>query len=186
MIKAVIMIVNKIIAILLISSYVLVVISGKNNTKTKFEFCKILIHAKTCLETAQNEVEQWDCYGRYIFRPTTKVSNEKYMSHDCGGVGWGNSIRALYNAFGLAALLDGRLIVTYPFFDQLWNPPYGLESWDYGLAAKANHNLNYQRQRHEDHIWDYEAHGRDNHFKNWITNLKLGRDTYEGSKAIHY
>lgn len=75
-----------------------------------FEVCNV--KNQDCLKNATSEYEIWDCYGKYIFRPkSNKKSENTYVEHDCGGVGWGNSMRALYNAFGLAALMDRRLIV---------------------------------------------------------------------------
>ena len=46
-----------------------------------------------------------------------------YVEHDCGGVGWGNSIRGLYNAAAMAAMFGRRLIVTHAPFNRLFLPP---------------------------------------------------------------
>ena len=62
------------------------IVSEKGND---FNFCAILQNSKSCLETANNEIDQWDCYGKYLFRNVTiDSSNEFYLEHDCGGVGW--------------------------------------------------------------------------------------------------
>lgn len=117
-----------------------------------------------------SEIEKWECLGKHLFRYTSDPLNEKYAEHDCGGVGWGNSIRGLYNAVSIASVLDRRLIIRFDAFNRLWMPPNGLKSWNYGVddgLMKAG--LSYWDIKE---TWDFEKYGRSpNRFQNWVKNL---------------
>jgi hypothetical protein len=104
------------------------------------------------------EIEKWKCINSYLFAAVPKGTDpidEYYIEHDCGGVGWGNSIRGLYNAAALAAMLGRRLIVTHGPFNRMFLPPdVNNPSWTYGLKEGGN-NMYAIRQH-----WDFEKHGR--------------------------
>ena len=109
---------------------------SSKKAKKIFEPCQV---KSKCAENQPSEVASWDCFGKHVFRPTENAASELYVEHDCGGVGWGNSIRGVVNAFALAAVLNRRLIIKFspgdkPFY-KLWNPPYNLTTWDYGTTA---------------------------------------------------
>ena len=111
------------------------VLTSSKKTEKVFETCQVKAQ---CLEQP-SEVERWECFGKYAFRPTDNAASELFVEHDCGGVGWGNSIRGVVNAFALAAVLNRRVVIKFspgdkPFY-KLWNPPYNLTSWDYGTTA---------------------------------------------------
>lgn len=124
-------------------------------TKSKsFRICPV----KLCSNNATTELEAWDCFGAHIFRPTDDPRQELFVEHDCGGVGWGNSIRGLYNAFSLAAVLNRRLVIRFDAMHRLWLPPNNLTQWDFGVdevIRSKGSNLWESRE-----IWDFEAYGR--------------------------
>lgn len=120
--------------------------------KSKLKFCPSL----KCVDIA-SEVERWECINQGLFAPVPAGKDpgkEYYVEHDCGGVGWGNSIRGLYNAAALAAMTGRRLIVTHKPFNRMFDPPLNASSWTYGLE-EAGYNKWDMRQH-----WDFEKHGR--------------------------
>lgn len=56
-----------------------------------------LCPAKLQCANETTEIGRWECLGRQFFTPTANPLDEMYVEHDCGGVGWGNSIRGYYN-----------------------------------------------------------------------------------------
>lgn len=100
-----------------------------------------------------NEFERWDCVNRHVFRPEPAIAakNEHFVEYNCGGVGWGNSIRAYYTGVSLAATTGRRLLIQvtnsieftlttnssmdqYPAFNRNWLPPNdSATSWSYGM-----------------------------------------------------
>lgn len=125
---------------------------AKKKKKSKHKFCP----STKCADLA-TEVERWECVNAIMFAPVRAgkdPSKEWYVEHDCGGVGWGNSIRGLYNAASLAAMTGRRLIVSHAPFNRMFDPPLNASSWTYGLE-EAGHNKWHMRQH-----WDFEKHGR--------------------------
>ena len=133
-----------------------------------------------CADKYDLEIDRWDCIGRQLLGPLPagkKAKNQYFVEHDCGGVGWGNSIRGLYNSASLAAVTGRRLIVTHKPFNRMFSPPYQKEgtndkvheyqhTWDYGLFSDPAYNVWENRQ-----VWDYEAHGRSqDNYKRWTKN----------------
>lgn len=99
------------------------------------EICSI--RNESCFRTAKNELERWTCFGEYIFRSVDEEYSNGFTKLECRGVGFGNFIRGLNNAFDVAALFDRPLIINFEQVHQLWSPPYGLKSWDYAVL-KSN------------------------------------------------
>lgn len=129
-----------------------------------------------CFKDARTEYERWDCFGKHVYRSTDDPSNAGFMEHDCGGVGWGNSIRAFYNVFGMAALLNRRVLVRFDTMFKLWEPPYGLPEWNNGIA-NSNHLESSSVFKTAHKIWDYEKYGREDQvsrFDNWLGLLSRG------------
>jgi hypothetical protein len=158
----------------------------KSTTK-KIKICPV----KSCGTNQTSEVASWECLGRHLFRPSDDPMSERFVEHDCGGVGWGNSFRAMYNAFAIAAVLDRRILIRYwpgnnPFW-KLWNPPYDLNAWDYGLDALREKHLNipehmrgkawaFGHHLYND-MWDFESYGRrPGKFQKWVKGLKSSKD----------
>lgn len=126
-----------------------------------------------CFETAETEYERWQCFGEHIYRYTDEPNKVGFMEHDCGGVGWGNSIRAFYNVFGMAALLNRRVLVRFNTMFKLWDPPYNLSQWNNGIIdSNQLKDTSVFNKAHE--IWDYEKYGREDQiprFDNWLSSL---------------
>lgn len=149
------------------------------------DFVLCNIKNEPCFTSAKSEYERWDCYGKYIFRKADNPAQESYIEHECTGTGWGGSIRSLYNGFGLATILDRRLIVYNNVMHQLWSPPYGLEAWDFGLGKKLVHGI--------DTHFNFEKYGFNNDpnqeqkFDVWIRNLSipLFHGRYENSQILN-
>jgi hypothetical protein len=137
-----------------------------------------------CLEEEpDSELRRWDCVGKRLFRPTSSVLDEKFVKHDCGGVGWGNSIRALYNSMSLALILNRRIIISFDSMQKLWSPPFGnvnstennSNAWDYGMGDALQHD--HRRIYDMTETWDYEKYGRPpNRFKKWVKSLNQTSD----------
>jgi hypothetical protein len=160
--------------------------SASKGTK-KFKTCPV----KRCGVNQTSEIASWECLGRHLFRPTDDPMSEMFVEHDCGGVGWGNSIRALYNAFAIAAVLDRRIIVRYSPGDnpmwKLWDPPYDLDQWNYGVDVLREEQFNipahmrgkswdFGSRQYKD-MWDFEKYGRSpGRFGKWVKNLKKSKE----------
>ena len=140
---------------------------AKRSSKVTVNFCPSL----QCAEEFNTEQERWDCIGKQLFEPIPEgksVLDYYYIEHDCGGVGWGNSVRGLFNAASMAALTGRRLIVTHAPFNRLFLSPYGEESqpWDFGLS-KVRPN------KFDRGSWDYEAFGRSKEkFISWAAQIR--------------
>jgi len=138
--------------------------------------------ARQCGKLA-TEKERWDCVNyEHLFAPVKgDVKEEYFVEHDCGGVGWGNSIRGLFNAASLAATTGRRLIVTHPAFNRMFLPPHDdVTAWDFGLGkGKASHP--YELRQH----WDFEAHGRSpDRFKNWAAQIHKSPSNTSYTKTV--
>ena len=145
--------------------------------------------AKQCGEMeGSTEIEKWECLGRLMFSPPPgRAADEYYVEHDCGGVGWGNSIRALFNAGALSALTGRRLIVTHAAFNRMFLPPdhlHRVSSWDFGLGKSTfgggRHDGDKLRQ-----YWDFENHGRaPDRFALWAKSVKKNPTNTTYTKPI--
>ncbi len=162
---------------LLASSLAAEVEVAAKEKKSKLKFCPAL----KCGDKP-TEIERWKCVNNYLYKPVKEGKNpakEYYIEHDCGGVGWGNSIRGLYNAAALAAMLGRRLIVTHGPFNRMFDPPHvNMTSWTFGLAEKGIST--YSLRQH----WDFEKHGRSpNRYANFAQQIKANpksvKDDYE-------
>lgn len=83
----------------------------------------------------------------------------EFIEHDANGVGWGNSMRALYNSFGLASLMNRRLIIRFITLSKLWDPPYGGTAWDHGLV-KNTYSWGYNDKSLTYKWFEFEKYGR--------------------------
>jgi len=137
-------------------------------------------------------LERWDCLGKQLFSGVPKgekADEHFYVEHDCGGVGWGNSVRGLYNSASLAALMGRRLIVTHEPFNRMFLPPYSdinrsdvenPDHWDYGLSLNPEFNRWDTRE-----TWDYEAYGRDaGNFRMWANTIRMNPLTVGLEKPV--
>ena len=141
-------------------------------------FCPL----EDCAQAA-TELERWLCLGRHLFEPVSKsaLKGTYFVEHDCGGVGWGNSIRGLFNAAAIAAVSGRRLIVSHPSFNRVFLPPNdSMPSWDYGLsellASSSRHQHNPHMAMYEiREYFDFEKHGRaPNRFATWAKSVQDG------------
>jgi hypothetical protein len=84
---------------------------------------------------ASTELDKWDCLGEFLFGPVSGDPQKEYfVEHNCGGVGWGNQINAIFVSSGLATLFGRRLIMTHKVFNKLFVPPHpAVTSWSFGL-----------------------------------------------------
>lgn len=127
------------------------------------------------------ELQRWACLGRQLYAPLapTKLKKTHFVEHDCGGVGWGNSIRGLFNAAGIAAVTGRRLIVTHSAFNRVFLPPNdSMVGWDFGLSgveSGSRHKLgpNSVEAYNLRQYFDFELHGRaPNRFAEWANSVK--------------
>lgn len=141
---------------------------------------------------AGDELGRWDCVGRHLYAALPSDDKQKhatdhayFVEHDCGGVGWGNSIRGLYNAAGIATTIGRRLIVTHSSFNRVFLPPNdSVAAWDFGTSLP--HPSSSKQQQHENvharawalrEYFKYEEHGRaPGRFETWIDSLRSGAD----------
>jgi len=148
----------------------------------------------TCDDEA-TEVERWMCFGRQLFAPISmgnhtsrKVALKKtrFVEHDCGGVGWGNSIRGLYNTAAIAAVLGRRLIVSHSAFNRVFLPPNDtVTSWDYGLSALLSATGGQMAAYEAREYFDFEMHGRSpNRFAVWTKSLQDKPDKVSYKKQV--
>jgi hypothetical protein len=142
------------------------------------EFCP----SKDC-EREPTEIARWECVGDHLFEALgdgEKAEEQFYVEHDCGGVGWGNSIRGLYNAAALAAITGRRLIVTHAPFNRMFDPPTeGMASWDYGISESRRHPMEMRE------YWDFEKHGRaPGRFEKWASDIATSPESITYRKPI--
>jgi hypothetical protein len=105
----------------------------------------------------QNEVLRYDCINSHLFHHIHNNNDpihQKYIAYDCGGVGWGNSIRAYYTGVSLALTLGRRLILHYPAFNRNFLPPNETVSqWafdsEYHLFSAETETFNYAEHGQE-------------------------------------
>eukprot|EP00605_Chrysophyceae_sp_TOSAG23-4_P002436 GSChrysophyteH1.ASY1.ANO1.2695.1 assembled CDS len=141
--------------------------------KLSVSFCPSI----KCTGKYESEIDRWDCIGRQLLGPlpkSKKARNQYFVEHDCGGVGWGNSIRGFFNAASLAAITGRRLIVTHKPFNRMFEPPYQKEGED--VHPHQNNR----------ETWSYENHGRnsDNYIE-WARRIKEEPETLTGlSKPV--
>jgi len=178
--------VNKLsfIVVIVILSIVYNTVSSK---KVTVSFCPSL----KCATKYTTELERWDCIGRQLLGPlpSDKIAKKQYfVEHDCGGVGWGNSIRGLYNSASIAAISGRRLIVTHAPFNRMFLPPYMKDEstststhphqsdWSYGLYKDPSYSSYHNKQ-----VWNYEAYGRDKeNYVRWGKLIKEKPQDVEG------
>ena len=133
------------------------------------------------------EIERWECVNSYLYKPVKEgkdPAKEYYIEHDCGGVGWGNSIRGLYNAAALAVMLGRRLIVTHAPFNRMFDPPNeNMTSWTFGMKERGVNMYNIRQH------WDFEKHGRSpNRYSNFAKQIKADpksvKDNYQKNVVV--
>lgn len=151
--------------------------SGKKKADATLTYCPL----KHCADEA-TEIAKWECLGKSLYRPLEagkdNLSKTYFVEHDCGGVGWGNSIRGMSNAAAIAAVTGRRLIVTHPSFNRLFfTPNESMIDWDFGLKASFGKGMNehelaaevYRRRE----IFKYEDHGRaPKRFDKWTRSIQ--------------
>ena len=129
------------------------------------------------------ELQRWDCLGRLVYSNDYKPEpNEIMVTHDCSGVGWGNSMRGLYGAVAISAVLGRRLIVVYDILQRNFLPPYGDQnsSWDYGMQSVVGMLSPLSPEWEPMHrftavdTFNYEEHARGGakRFEHWCEDLK--------------
>lgn len=121
-----------------------------------------------------------------MYAATRDPASEKYVVHDCSGVGWGNSIRGLVTSASLAAILGRRLIIEYKAFNRMFNPPNKkAKYWDFGVEkALRKQNINPYDVTGQ---FDYEKYGRQpGSFGKWIDGLKkdMSKDEYYKAQIL--
>ncbi len=81
------------------------------------------------------EVQRWECIGEHLFAHARDMdSSATYVFHSCYGVGWGNAIRALYNAVSVAAMSGRRLMLIQKAFNGAFLPPNpAMPNWAFGV-----------------------------------------------------
>lgn len=69
-----------------------------------------------------NEVEKWDFIRDILLR--TPNTTRFAVEHSCGILGWGNTIRGIFNTVALAIVLGRRLIFTSPIYHRMFDFPF--------------------------------------------------------------
>eukprot|EP01038_Epipyxis_sp_PR26KG_P004121 gene4121-5875_t len=131
---------------------------------------------RNCTSISMSEMDRWNCLSMSLFELSSpRLESEKYVHHDCGGVGWGNNIRGFYNSAAIALVLNRKLKLTFDVYHRMFHFPYSLSS---PLPTQQHVVKNY---------FDYEKHGRPpNRFKNWIDGLNLNQSDsiYPGNNLV--
>lgn len=136
-------------------------------------------------DTSTTELEKWECLGRHLFSATGALDH--FVEHDCGGVGWGNSIRGLYNAGAMAAVAGRRLIVTHAAFNRVFLPPNAsMSSWDFDTSPSASDRNHFGLRFEMRQYFDFEVHGRSpGRFADWASGIAAnGRNTTYTKKIL--
>lgn len=156
------------------------IVEAKRRNKRALSYCPL----QHCADEP-TELDKWECLGRHLFSATGTL--DYFVEHDCGGVGWGNSIRGLYNAGAIAAVAGRRLIVTHAAFNRVFFPPNAsMTSWDYGLGSAGTDHASYMARYEMRQYFDFEVHGRSpGRFNAWANEVKTnGRNTSYTKKIL--
>lgn len=144
----------------------------------KYVFCP----AKVC-SGYPNEIERWECIGRFLYSPNQANSVLQFVQHDCWGVGWGNSIRGLISSSAVALILGRRLIIFYPVFNRMFLPPDdNVSNWDFGMSTIYPQLSSGEVSGH----FNYAKHGIK--FNEWATNLSTtpvpAESSYDNMRVV--
>ena len=116
-------------------------------------FCAV----KACALNSTNEIDRWDCFGSFLFRPP--ADHGRYVLHPCEGLGWGNGMSSLMIAAQLASAIDGRLLFQRDF-THLWELP-------------MKYNVKHDPFHSNPLLWSYETYGRDEEsYRQWIRSIQ--------------
>ena len=113
-------------------------------------------HVKSCAENKKTELERWECFADHVFGE----DSGRFVSQQCDGLGWGNSISSLSITVELAALLNARVMFNPQFrFSRLWTPP-------------REYTLN---ESFKEEFWTYSFEG----FESWLESISKSDSSFE-------